>query len=164
MSCHVTAGPKTGYRRCVGMLLLNGDGRIFVGQRKDAGDKGGWQMPQGGIEKGEQPEDAAFREMEEEVGTRLGEILSASRVWRSYDLPAEIASRMWKGAYRGQTQKWVAIRFTGADKDIDIHTEHAEFSRWRWVEPDEIVDLIVPFKRDVYLSVFDEFRHLWAGS
>ena len=164
MNCHVTKEPRAGYRPCVGICLLNSKGRIFAGQRTDAGDSGGWQMPQGGIEKGEVPAEAALREMEEEVGTRSGEILFESRVWRSYDLPADIAGRMWKGRYRGQTQSWVALRFTGADADIGIHTEHAEFARWQWLQAEEIIERIVPFKRDIYLSVFDEFRHLWAGS
>ncbi|MCB1971749.1 MAG: RNA pyrophosphohydrolase [Geminicoccaceae bacterium] len=164
MGCHVTTGPKPGYRKCVGILLLNGEHRVLVGRRIDAGNNGGWQMPQGGIDDNEDEHAAALREMSEEIGTRSADLLMGSNVWRSYDLPAEIAQRMWNGAYLGQTQRWMAFRFTGVDREINIHTRHPEFSQWQWADPDDIIDLIVPFKRDVYLSVVDEFRHLWAES
>lgn len=162
MSGHRTEEPRDGYRRCVGLFLLNGAGEVFVGRRIDA-PKRGWQMPQGGIDRGETPLGAALREMEEEIGTRRAELLAESAFWRSYDLPAELAGRMWGGAYRGQTQKWFALRFTGAEPDIRLDTPHAEFDAWRWVAPDALVDLIVPFKRDVYVDVVEEFRPLWTG-
>ena len=100
--------------------------------------------------------------MDEEIGTSAARLLQESRWWRSYDLPPEIARRLWGGRYRGQTQKWLAFRFTGSDAEISIDGEHPEFCAWRWLEPDELVQRIVPFKRDVYLSVVEEFRHLWA--
>jgi putative (di)nucleoside polyphosphate hydrolase len=119
-------------------------------------------MPQGGIDPGETPLVAALRELKEEIGTDRAEILGESRLWRSYDLPPAIAARMWNGRYRGQTQKWVAMRFLGTEADIVLDTPHPEFSAWRWVPADKLVDLVVPFKRCVYLSVVDEFRHLLA--
>jgi putative (di)nucleoside polyphosphate hydrolase len=161
MSCALTAEARPGYRRCVGVMLLDVAGRVFVGQRCDTRPEA-WQMPQGGIDPGEDAETAALREMHEEIGTDAAELLAASRWWRSYDLPPEIAARIWGGRYRGQTQKWLAFRFTGSDADIVIDGAHPEFCAWRWLEPDELVRRIVPFKRDVYLSVVEEFRHLWA--
>ena len=142
-------------------MLLNHDGSVWVGRRNDL-QTDEWQMPQGGIKKGEKPVEAGLREMEEEIGTRRATLLHKSRYWRAYDLPGTIARRMWKGAYRGQTQRWVAYRFEGTDADIDIATEHREFNAWRWADPDRLADLVVPFKRDIYVSVVDEFRHLWA--
>ena len=121
-------------------------------------------MPQGGIDAGEKLHDAARREMAEEIGTNRADLLLESAFWRSYDLPPEVARRKWKGAYKGQTQKWVSFRFTGENKDIDLDKHHPEFDAWQWAAPDEIIDLIVPFKQAVYLSVFDEFRHLWVES
>jgi len=161
MACHVTREPRPGYRLCVGIFLLDAAGRVFVGRRLDAtGDA--WQMPQGGIDPGETPLTAGFREMREEVGTDRAELLKESTVWRSYDLPPDIARRMWGGRYRGQTQKWLAFRFLGEDSDIRIDDHHPEFGAWQWADPERLVELIVPFKRDVYLSVVDEFRPLWA--
>ena len=161
MSCLETAEPPPGFRHCVGILLLNRQGLAFVGQRRDAeGDA--WQMPQGGIDRGEVPAVAARREMLEEIGSNRAELLQESGIWRSYDLPAELAGRLWRGRYRGQTQRWLAFRFIGSDADIDLDGAHPEFSAWRWVPPDDLPQLIVPFKRDVYVSVVAEFRHLWA--
>jgi putative (di)nucleoside polyphosphate hydrolase len=154
-------GPHPGYRPCVGIFLLDPSRRVLVGQRIDtSGDA--WQMPQGGIDAGEDPTRAALREMAEEIGTDRATLLAESRIWRAYDLPPVLAKRMWGGRYRGQTQKWLAFRFDGEDSDIRIDRRHAEFRSWQWAEPAALVDLIVPFKRDVYLSVVDEFRHLWA--
>lgn len=161
MTCIETAGPRPGYRCCVGIFLLNAGNEVFVGQRVDtAGDA--WQMPQGGIDDAEDVVDAARREMREEIGTDHAELLQESRVWRSYDLPRDIAQRSWGGRYRGQCQKWLAFRFTGSDAEIRLDGEHPEFRTWRWVAPERLISLIVPFKRDVYLSVVDEFRPLWA--
>ena len=120
-----------------------------------------WQMPQGGIDPGETPRQAALRELGEEVGTDKAEIIGESRVLHRYDLPPEIAGRMWSGRFRGQKQIWFAMRFTGADFDINIATEHPEFDAWKWVASAELPDLIVPFKRAIYVALLDEFgEHL----
>lgn len=157
----IASVPQPGYRRGVGIVLLDPGGRVFVGRRIDQSVEA-WQMPQGGIDRGETPREAALRELAEEVGTDKAEVLRESAVWRAYDLPPELARRSWGGRYKGQTQRWFALRFTGADQDIEIATAHPEFADWRWLQPDRLLDLIVPFKRPVYLSVFDEFRSLWA--
>lgn len=149
---------EPGYRPGVGVMLLNPRGLVFVGRRVDTPEA--WQMPQGGIDAGETPREAALRELVEEVGTDRVELLAESRGWLSYDLPPAIAGRIWGGRYRGQTQKWFAFRFTGRDGDIDVHTAHPEFDAWRWVAPEELPRLIVPFKRPVYEAVLAEFRHL----
>lgn len=145
-------------------MLINAAGLVFIGERADAAvgatvgaTVGSWQMPQGGIDPGESPRDAALRELAEEVGTDRALLLAESRRWYAYDLPAEQIPRFHGGRYRGQSQKWFALRFTGSDRDIDIHTEKPEFRRWRWAEPAEVVRLIVPFKRVVYEAVFEEF-------
>ena len=160
MSVFESSVPPAGYRPCVGIFLLNRDRRVFVGQRLDTPDA--WQMPQGGIDPGEDPAAAGLREMHEEIGTDRASLIRESRVWRAYDLPAEIAGRIWGGQYRGQTQKWLAFAFEGEDADIRLDASHPEFSTWRWVEPAMLGLLIVPFKRPVYLSVVAEFRPLWA--
>lgn len=149
------------YRACVGVALLNREGLVFVGRRIDTpGDA--WQMPQGGIDAGESPREAAFRELREEVGTDRAELLAESRHWYSYDLPPEIARRM---RVRGQRQRWFALRFTGDNREIDLaaHGDHAEFSDWRWVELERLPDLVVPFKRAVYEQVVREFRDRLGG-
>ena len=145
------------YRPNVGIMLINPARRVFVGQRTDM-PSDAWQMPQGGIDKGEEPRRAALRELREETGTDKAEILAESADWLTYDLPEELRRRLWRGRWRGQAQKWFAMRFTGIDADIDIATEHPEFSRWMWAPFDELVDRIVPFKRDIYRAVIDEFR------
>jgi putative (di)nucleoside polyphosphate hydrolase len=143
------------YRPCVGVMLINPAGRVFVGQRRDTPDA--WQMPQGGIDRGETPRVAALREMEEEIGTAAAEIVAETQDWLRYDLPPDLLGRVWGGRYRGQKQKWVAARFTGTDADIDLATAHPEFDAWQWVEPAELVGLIVPFKRPIYEAVVAEF-------
>ena len=162
MASRETEDPEPGYRPCVGIFLLNRDRQVFVGQRHDAGPSEAWQMPQGGIDPGEDPLRAGLREMREEVGTDRAQLLAESRVWRAYDLPPDLARRLWGGLYRGQTQKWLAFAFEGQDADIRLDAHQPEFRAWRWVEPDRLAALIVPFKRDVYLSVVAEFRPLWA--
>jgi len=161
MTCALTDDARRGYRPCVGIMLLDASNRVFVGQRCDTRAQA-WQMPQGGIDAGEDPATAALRELDEEIGTNAARLLQQSRWWRSYDLPPDIARRLWGGRYRGQTQKWLAYRFIGEESEIAIDGKHPEFCAWRWLEPDELVERIVPFKRDVYLSVVEEFRHLWA--
>ena len=147
------------YRPCVGILLLNAADLVFVGRRIDT--PGAWQMPQGGIDAHEAPADAAQRELAEEIGTDRAEILAESRQWLTYDLPPHLVGKAWKGRYRGQQQKWFAFRFTGSDADIRLNTDHPEFSDWQWVPPDALVRLIVPFKRQVYAAIVEEFRPLW---
>jgi putative (di)nucleoside polyphosphate hydrolase len=154
-----TQSPLPGYRRNVGIMLLNPQNHIFVGQRRDM-PSAAWQMPQGGIDKGETPAEAAIRELEEEVGTAKATIMAESAGWLTYDLPEELRRKLWRGRWRGQSQKWFVMRFTGQDRDINIQTRHPEFSRWQWVAPQQIVELIVPFKRDLYQAVLDEFAEL----
>lgn len=147
------------YRPCVGLALFNQDGNVFVGERYDSPDA--WQMPQGGIDENEEILEAAFREMEEEIGTNKADLIRIAPEKIRYDVPAELAQKHWGGQYRGQEQTWVALRFTGHDSDIDLsaHTP-AEFNRWQWVPLKETVDLIVPFKRIAYSKVIDFFSDI----
>jgi putative (di)nucleoside polyphosphate hydrolase len=147
------------YRRGVGIMLLNALGEVFVAQRIDM-PSDAWQMPQGGIDEGETPEAAAWREMEEEIGTRSAKLLAESRSWHRYDLPAELVPKLWQGRYRGQEQKWFAFRFTGRDSDIAIDSAHAEFSAWKWTPMAVLPQLIVPFKRRLYSELIAEFGPL----
>jgi putative (di)nucleoside polyphosphate hydrolase len=151
--------PRAGYRPGVGLLLIGPDRRLFLGERM-APLQNAWQMPQGGIDPGESPLEAARRELLEEVGTDQAELLGESRRWYVYDLPPELTPGHWGGRYRGQSQKWFAFHFTGSDADIDLQAHHAEFARWRWAMPDEALRLIVPFKRPVYRAVLAEFAPL----
>jgi putative (di)nucleoside polyphosphate hydrolase len=147
------------YRPCVGVMLANKEGEVFVGQRIDNKDPA-WQMPQGGVDEDEEPERAALRELWEETGVlpALVTVEAETEGWISYDLPADLAPRIWGGKFRGQTQKWFLLRFEGSDDDINIATLHPEFSEWRWLPPGELVDAIVPFKREVYRRVLEEFE------
>lgn len=149
------------YRRNVGVMLINPQGRVFVGQRRDRFEDA-WQMPQGGIDAGEDPRDAALRELQEETGVRpdLVEIVAETRDWLPYDLPHDIVPVIWKGRFRGQEQKWYLMRFLGRDDQINIATEHPEFSTWRWQSPDHLIERIVEFKREVYARVLVEFAPL----
>jgi len=149
------------YRPCAGMMLLNDEGGIFVGKRIDQSVEA-WQMPQGGIDEGEEPSTAALRELEEEIGTRNVEILREHPEWLNYDLPEHLIGVKWDGKYRGQTQKWFAMRFLGDDRQIDLKTRHEEFSEWKWVGAAELLGMIVPFKRPIYKKVFDAFEDLIA--
>jgi putative (di)nucleoside polyphosphate hydrolase len=151
-------GAIAGYRPAVGIMLVNGRGEVLVARRCDTPTMPAWQMPQGGIDPGETPAQAAMRELEEEIGTGKAEIVAESRAWLTYDLPAELARGIWGGHYRGQRQKWFVMRFTGCDADIDLATEHPEFDAWRWVPPEQLPELIVWFKRQLYIDVLTEFR------
>jgi putative (di)nucleoside polyphosphate hydrolase len=148
------------FRAGVGIMLLNRHDRVFVGRRARTPGEEAWQMPQGGIDDGEEPVAAALRELREEVGTDLVEVLAESNVWLRYELPPDLVGKAWKGRWRGQQQKWFAMRFLGCDTDINIATEHPEFSGWRWVSAAELPNLIVSFKRQVYRDVLREFRHI----
>ena len=151
------------YRPCVGVMLVNSEGKVFVGQRIDAKEGDRWQMPQGGIDDGEDLHAAAFRELAEEtgVGEGLATILATTSEELLYDLPDGLLGKLWGGKFRGQRQTWVLMRFTGRDDDIDLEAhDPPEFLAWKWVEPDDLPELIVPFKRRVYRAVLDEFREL----
>ena len=143
------------------MMLLNADGLVFVARRVGMNDLH-WQMPQGGIDEGESPRQAALRELEEEIGTNRAEIVAEAPGWIDYDLPAEVARQAWGGAYRGQTHKWFVLRFTGRDRDIDLVSDHQEFDAWKWVAMETLPTLEVPFKRAAYEIVVASFRHLAA--
>ncbi|MCH1426837.1 MAG: RNA pyrophosphohydrolase [Alphaproteobacteria bacterium] len=144
------------YRPCVGIFLLNNDGLVFAGRRIDSRAEA-WQMPQGGIDAGESPLQACMREMREEIGTNTAELVSQHDDWLYYDIPLPLADRLWQGRYKGQKQKWMALRFTGDDSDINIATEEPEFCEWKWLSPHDLVELAVPFKRDVYQNVLAAF-------
>jgi putative (di)nucleoside polyphosphate hydrolase len=148
---------KLPYRPCVGVMLANRDGHVFVGQRIDNPGPA-WQMPQGGVDEGETPRDAALRELWEETGVPADkvEIVAETAGWVPYDLPHDLVPKLWKGRFRGQEQKWFLMRFTGEDADVNIDTEHPEFSEWRWLPPEELAGAIVPFKRAVYETVLAE--------
>ena len=158
------------YRPCVGVMLLNSEGRAFVGRRADRGGQPEgagmwWQMPQGGLDEGEEPEAAARRELAEETGVRRARFIGRTRDWLYYDLPNELIGIAWEGRYRGQKQMWFAARFEGPESEIDISPReghHQEFDAWRWVTLKELPGLVVPFKRKVYLRVIEEFGALAA--
>ena len=146
------------YRPCVGIMLFNQDGEVFVGKRIDQTVEG-WQMPQGGIDKGETPVEAALRELQEEVGTDKAVIIGEMEDWVTYDLPPHLVGVAFHGKYRGQRQKWFALRFTGNDADIDLTAHEPEFSAFQWVSLEALPSLIVPFKRETYKAVIAAFRN-----
>ena len=157
------------YRPCVGIMLVNRDGLVFVGRRISKWEKdlsaNMWQMPQGGIDRGETPEQAAWRELREEVGTDRASLIGEIGDWLTYDLPSKALGIALKGKYRGQKQKWFAMRFEGEDRDIDISGtdgDPAEFDAWKWLPPGELGAIVVPFKRRIYERVVAEFSHLTA--
>jgi len=146
------------YRPCAGVMLMNRDGKVFVGQRIDSTLEA-WQMPQGGIDPGEDAETAAVRELWEETGVAPGkvELVAVAPRELTYDLPEDLIGKVWKGKYRGQTQRWFLFRFLGEDGDIDIATAHQEFRAWRWIDPAELPVMIVPFKKALYEQVLEAF-------
>ncbi len=146
------------YRPCAGIMLINPERHVFVGQRIDS-TLDAWQMPQGGIDPGEDAQAAAIRELGEEtgIGAHLVEVITRSVGAHVYDLPAHMLGTIWKGRYRGQSQTWFLMQFLGQDSDVNIATEHPEFERWQWVAPHRLVDLIVPFKKELYANVIAEF-------
>lgn len=151
------------YRPCVGVMLVNREGLAFVGKRIDNREGDFWQMPQGGIDKGEDPERAALRELAEETGVVADHVsvIARTREELLYDLPESLVGKLWGGRFRGQRQHWFLARFSGLDHDIRLDSHHPpEFCEWKWVAPDLLPDLIVPFKRRVYSSVLQEFREL----
>jgi len=147
------------YRPCAGVMLVDAQGRVFVGQRMDTVLEA-WQMPQGGIDDGEEPLDAAIRELGEETGVRPdhAELIAEAPDWLTYDLPPELVGKVWKGRWRGQRQRWFLFRFTGEDADVNIRTAHPEFRSWRWMEADDLPGVAVPFKRALYEQVLAAFR------
>ena len=144
------------YRPCVGIFLLNSEGYVFAGRRIDSRAEA-WQMPQGGIDVGESPLDACMREMLEEIGTNNAELVVQHDDWLYYDIPLPLADRLWQGKYKGQKQKWLALRFTGQECEINIATQEPEFCEWKWLSPNDLVNLAVPFKRNVYKTVLTAF-------
>jgi putative (di)nucleoside polyphosphate hydrolase len=146
------------YRPAAGVMLLNREGKVFVAQRLDSSLEA-WQMPQGGLDEGEDPETGALRELEEEtgIGREHVEIVAQAPRELYYDLPDDLVGKLWKGKWRGQRQTWFLCRFTGTDEDVDIETSHPEFRAWKWAEPAELPSMIVPFKRKLYEDVLDAF-------
>jgi putative (di)nucleoside polyphosphate hydrolase len=150
------------YRPCVGVMLMNRDGLIFTGSRIDREGGEAWQMPQGGIDEGEDLHAAARRELFEETGIDNIEIVAESAGWLNYDLPPELLGKALKGMYRGQTQKWFLARFLGADDDVRLDLHEPEFEAWRWVPVNDLPSVIVPFKKAIYEALVEEFGPIVA--
>ena len=144
------------YRPCVGLVVINEQGLVFAGRRLDS-NSNSWQMPQGGIEKGESVLDAGLREMKEEIGTNNVILIGEMQEWLNYDIPNNLIKHLWGGKYRGQTQKWLAYKFLGKDKEINIKTKNPEFSDWKWMKSIELPQFAIPFKREIYIKVLKEY-------
>jgi putative (di)nucleoside polyphosphate hydrolase len=156
------------YRPCVGIMLINAQGKVFVAKRIDT-TSDAWQMPQGGIDDGEDAFAAALRELGEEIGTHNASLIAQNGDWLHYDLPAHLVPKLWGGKYRGQRQLWFCLSFLGDDSEINIATAHPEFCEWQWIDIDRLPDIIVPFKRELYAKLVTEFTphiraHLAATS
>lgn len=154
----MTSGYKNlPYRKNVGLMIINSQKKIFMGQR--IAEKA-WQMPQGGIDTGETPDQAAYRELREETGITKEKVskISSSKTWITYNFPDELIPQLWNGKYKGQIQKWFLLNFTGNDTDININTAEREFSQWCWTDESNLLKMIVPFKQAVYLEVINEFK------
>ncbi len=158
----MTTAIELPYRPCAGIMLANKAGKVFVGQRIDNPDSDAWQMPQGGIDVGEDAEAAALRELTEETGIPAAKVTIVARAGQElfYDLPPELLGKIWGGRFGGQRQSWFLMRFEGEDGDVDIATKHAEFRAWRWADPEELPQIIVPFKRKLYRDIVEEFGPL----
>lgn len=157
-----SCGPRfaeMSYRPCVGILLFNANGEVFVGQRIDTEEEA-WQLPQGGVDEGESARDAAMRELEEEVGTSKARVIAETVDWIAYDLPEELRGRMWDGSFRGQKQKWFAMMFEGEDSDIILDRHKPEFKSWKWQPVTKLTETIIPFKRGVYAELIRRFEPL----
>jgi putative (di)nucleoside polyphosphate hydrolase len=153
------AAEELPYRLGVGIMLLNENNKVFVGKRIDTRSEA-WQMPQGGVEDGEALQDAALRELQEEVGTDKVKFVAMSAKWYYYDLPQELIPIIWDGKYRGQKQKWFVYRLCADDSVIDINTGNPEFCQWKWIDIDKLPEVIVVFKKDIYRAIVNEFRYL----
>jgi 8-oxo-dGTP pyrophosphatase MutT (NUDIX family) len=158
---HMDSERESSYRPGVGIMLLNARNEVLVGRRNDVQGEA-WQMPQGGIDVGEIPREAAFRELKEEISTDNADILAESKEWLYYDFPEALLKKAKQREWRGQRQKWFVMRFRGRDSDIAVATKHPEFSDWKWVSVDDLQSMVVSFKRNVYLSVLAEFRNIVA--
>lgn len=145
------------YRVGVGLMILNRAKNIFVAKRVDS-KMDVWQMPQGGMHVGETPSTAAMREMREEIGCNNASIVAESKKWYCYDIPPNMASKLWSGEYKGQKQKWFLINFEGLDQDINLNTHNPEFSQWKWVPQDQLIRITIPFKKKLYYSILEEFK------
>ena len=149
------------YRKCVGIMMFNNNKEVLVGKRLDH-PSGFWQMPQGGIDELEKPKEAVWREMMEEIGTNKAKLIKESNQWVKYDIPEDTLKTLpWGHIYKGQIQKWFVFQFIGEDNDINVGTENPEFSEWKWTNIDSIIDNIVPFKREVYSKILQEFKNIF---
>ncbi len=149
-----------GYRKGVGVFLLNKNKHVWVGKRLDVKNNF-WQMPQGGIDSGENAKEAMMRELLEEIGTNNIKIIGTSKEWLSYNIPKELVKKIWKGRYLGQSQKWFACRFVGKENEINLNTRNPEFTDWKWIKPQLLMKSVIPFKRELYKKILEIFKDLY---
>lgn len=150
---------KRSYRPCVGMMILNNRNDVFVARRIDS-SRDAWQMPQGGIDQDESPEEAAFRELQEEIGTNKVKILAKTKKQYTYNFPRDLREKLWNGQYRGQRQTWFLMRYLGSEQDINIKTKNPEFNEWKWIQMSELINIVIPFKKKVYEKIILEFQDI----